>query len=152
MHVDGFPYVDRFGGIPVNNQSASLLTALLVDDEAYFRRFVGKLLASHGIGRVIEARDGQEALEQFTLHQPDFIVLDINMPRMDGIDALRALRAQAGERPIIMLTSIADEMIVEKCVDAGATFFIRKDVPAHQLSAAMQELLADIIGESNPSP
>ena len=133
-------------------QSRASLTALLVDDEAYFRRFVGQLLRSQGIGKVVEARDGQEALEQFALVQPDIIILDINMPRMDGMEALRALRAVAGDRPIIMLTSVADEMIVEKCVDEGATFFIRKDVPAQQLSAAMSELLAEFSrGTKGPS-
>ena len=134
------------------NQTATPLTALLVDDEAYFRRFVGQLLKSQGIASVVEARDGQEALEQFSLVQPDIIILDINMPRMDGMSALRALRELAGERPIIMLTSIADESIVEKCVDEGATFFIRKDVPAQQLSAEMSELLADFKRDTRGAP
>lgn len=127
------------------------LTALLVDDEAYFRRFIGRLLTTQGVGKVVEARDGREALEMFTIAQPDLIVLDINMPRMDGVEALRALRQVAGERPIIMLTSISDEMIVEQCVDAGATFFIRKDVPAHELSAAMHEVLAEFTNGSHLS-
>jgi CheY-like chemotaxis protein len=124
----------------------------MVDDEAYFRRFVGQLLRSQGISKVVEARDGQEALEQFALVQPDIIILDINMPRMDGMSALRALRAVAGDRPIIMLTSISDEMTVEKCVDEGATFFIRKDVPAQQLSAAMSEVLVEFTRGPQESP
>ncbi|MBA3848673.1 MAG: hypothetical protein C0502_01600 [Opitutus sp.] len=121
-------------------------TALLVDDEAYFRRFVGQLLTRYGIGRVVEARDGQEALEVFPAVQPDVVILDINMPRMDGIAALRGLRQQAPGLPIVMLTSIADEMMVERCVDEGATFFIRKDVPAHELSAELSAVLAEVPG------
>lgn len=133
------------------NSTPNALTALLVDDEAYFRRFVGQLLRSEGFSKIVEAKDGHEAIDLWQAVRPDLIVLDINMPRMDGLEALRALRKLAGDRPIIMLTSIADEAIVEQCVDIGATFFIRKDVPAQQLSAAMREVLTDLGDGSSPA-
>jgi CheY-like chemotaxis protein len=121
-------------------------TALLVDDEAYFRRFVGQLLTRCGISKVAEAKDGQEALEIFPIVRPGVVILDINMPRLDGIAALRGLRQLSAGLPIIMLTSIADEMMVERCVDEGATYFIRKDVPAHELSAELSAVLAEVQG------
>jgi DNA-binding NarL/FixJ family response regulator len=117
-------------------------TALLVDDEAYFRRFVGRLLVEHGVARVLEARDGCEAVELYAALRPDLVILDINMPRMDGIEALQALRRIAPEARIIMLTSIADERMVERCVEEGATYFLRKDVPAHELAAELRAVLA----------
>ena len=122
------------------------LTAMLVDDEAYFRRFVGQILQQCGIKTVAEARDGKEALDLFNQFSPDLVVLDINMPCVDGMETLRALRPLAGDRPIIMLTSIADEMIVERCVEEGATFFIRKDVSAQELAEALQEVLREWVG------
>lgn len=128
------------------NPAPKPLTAMLVDDEAYFRRFVGHLLQQCGIKTVAEARDGKEAVEFFQEFQPDLVVLDINMPRVDGMETLRALRPLAGERPIIMLTSVADEMIVERCVEEGATFFIRKDVSAQELADALKEVLRDSVG------
>ena len=127
--------------------------ALLVDDEAYFRRFVGQLLLKkHGFEQVIEARDGKEAMELFPIAKPDVVVLDINMPRLDGIDTLQALRTLSATVPIIMLTSISDEMMVERCVEAGATYFIRKDVPAQNLTQELGDLLTEFTKNSPANP
>ena len=125
------------------------LTALVVDDEQYFRRFVAELLQSQGFARALEARDGQEALEHFGLQRPDFVVLDINMPRTDGLEVLRGIRRQCGVVPIVMLTSVADEMVVERCVDEGATYFIRKDVPANELMEEMRALVRVCVPEAS---
>lgn len=124
------------------------ITALIVDDERYFRRFVGELLRSLGIAETVEAKDGAEALELFPVVKPGLIVLDINMPKTDGLEVLRGVRAQAPDVPVVMLTSIADEMVVERCVDEGATYFIRKDVPAQDLAAELRELVRDFLEES----
>ena len=129
------------------NAAHKAVTALLVDDQAYFRRFVGQLLRGETIGTVIEACDGYEALEQFNLKQPDFVILDINMPRLDGLETLKALRRLSADVPIIMLTSVADEMVVEECVGEGATFFIRKDVPAQELTPELRRVLAEFLGQ-----
>lgn len=125
------------------------LTALVVDDEHYFRRFVAELLQSQGFTRALEARDGQEALERFRLQRPDFVVLDINMPRTDGLEVLRGIRGQCGVVPVVMLTSVADEMVVERCVDEGATYFIRKDVPANELMEEMRALVRVCVPEAS---
>jgi len=129
------------------------ITAMIVDDERYFRRFVGELLHSQGIARAVEARDGNEALQMFPVVKPNLVILDINMPRSDGLEVLRGIRAQAPTVPVVMLTSIADEAVVEKCVDAGATYFIRKDVPAQDLSRELRELLHEFYdGAAAPEP
>lgn len=124
-------------------ESSQPVTALVVDDERYFRRFVGELLQAQGIAKTVEAADGNEALQMFPVVRPHLVILDINMPRSDGLEVLRGIRAQAPAIPVVMLTSIADEAVVEKCVDEGATYFIRKDVPAHELSRELRELLRD---------
>lgn len=126
------------------SSSNPAVSALLVDDEAYFRRFVGQLLFNRGIAQVIEARDGEEALSLFSVTGPTLVILDINMPRLNGIETLHALRKMAPDVPIIMLTSIADETMVERCVDEGATFFIRKDLPAQELMAELDAVLAEL--------
>jgi two-component system chemotaxis response regulator CheY len=124
------------------------ITAMVVDDERYFRRFVGELLHSQGIAQTVEAKDGSEALQLFPVVKPSLVVLDINMPRTDGLEVLRGIRAQAPDVPVVMLTSIADEMVVEKCVDEGATYFIRKDVPAQDLSRELRELVREFLEDS----
>ncbi len=124
------------------NQLSSV-TALLVDDEAYFRKFIGKLLLNEGLATVVEARDGSEALDLFRVVKPELVVLDINMPRKNGMETLQALRVLSTDVPIVMLTSVADEAIVERCVHEGATGFIRKDVTAGELMRELHEMLSE---------
>jgi two-component system chemotaxis response regulator CheB len=128
------------------------LTALLIDDEAYFRKFVGQVLQKNSqIARVVEARDGREGVQQFEQIKPQLVLLDINMPHMDGLQTLAALRKLSATVPIIMLTSVAEEKVVEECVDQGATFFIRKDVPAQELAGALRDALAEFLDLKEPS-
>lgn len=103
--------------------------------------FVGKVLSTAVNCTITTARNGQEAIEQSKAVDPELIVLDINMPRMDGVQALGEIRALKPDIPIVMLTSISEEVVVEKCVKNGASHFIRKDVGAHVLKAELEEML-----------
>lgn len=129
------------------NSTLQGVTALLVDDEAYFRRFVGQVLHSHGVGRLVEACNGSEAVEIGRATRPDIAIMDINMPEVDGLTALIALRQIMPDLPVVMLTSIADEMVVEKCVEEGAAFFIRKDVPADELVQELNRVVDEFLGQ-----
>lgn len=117
------------------------LKILLVDDEEYFRLFVGKVIHLSVDCAIDEAKDGAEAIAYCAVNDPDVIVLDINMPRVDGVQALGKIRALRPTTPIIMLTSISEEAIVEECVTLGASYFIRKDVPAEELKGELREML-----------
>lgn len=119
----------------------SPLNVLLVDDEAYFRLFVGKVLGTSVNCTVVEAQNGQEAITICQTSNPDLILLDINMPRVDGVQALPKIRALRSATPIVMLTSVSEEAVVEECVTLGASYFIRKDVRADQLKTELQEML-----------
>lgn len=121
----------------------SKFTALLVDDELYFRRFISQVIGKSGVSNIVQAADGFEAVTQFEATKPDMVILDINMPNKDGLATLRDLRKLSDEVPIFMLTSTADEYIVEQCVVDGADFFLRKDVPANELSKQLGELIAE---------
>lgn len=98
-------------------------TALLVDDELYFRRFISQAISKLGVTNIVQASDGTEAVTQFEASSPDMVILDIYMPNKDGLETLRDLRKISDEVPIFMLTSTADEYIVEQCVVDGADFF-----------------------------
>lgn len=128
------------------SESTKPLTALLVDDELYFRRFISQVIKKLGIESMVQAADGFEAVNQFRLFKPDFVILDINMPHKDGLETLKDLRKISDEVPIFMLTSTADEYIVEQCVEDGADFFLRKDVPANELN----DQLCEIVRENFP--
>ena len=117
------------------------LKILLVDDENYMRVFVGRVLSVSINCTVTEARDGQEAIALCRTSDPELIVLDINMPRVDGVQALSEIRALKPATPIVMLTSMSEEAVVEECVARGASSFIRKDVRADLLTTELQEML-----------
>lgn len=124
---------------------------MIIDDEAYCRRFIGGVLRQARVATILEARHGQEGLELFGPHAPDLVLLDINMPQLDGLQTLTALRRISATVPIVMLTSVADEKMVEECVSQGATYFIRKDLPAHELVAAVRGVLDEFLHQTDAS-
>lgn len=132
---------------PMNPTSDSMagasegLTVLLVEDETYFQRFIGELLKRRLGAKVVVAKDGVEALQLERTTSPALVLLDINMPRLNGLDTLRALRDANPTVPVVMLTSVSDEHTVEECVQLGACYFVRKDLPAEQLVAELMSVL-----------
>ena len=111
---------------------------LLVDDEPHVRLYVRTVVTSLGFEVIAEAGDGRQALELFEQHAPDLILLDLNMPVMDGVTTLQALRQKSDEVAIVMLTSLASLEVVQECLDLGADYHLRKDLPVSELR---QEIL-----------
>ncbi len=118
-------------------------TILVVDDEPQIRRVMRATLTSHGY-TIIEARDGHEALEKFASERPDLVILDMNMPGIDGLEACREIRASSSV-PIIMLTVRSAEKDKVRALDAGADDYVVKPF-------GIQELLARIRAALRRSP
>jgi two-component system chemotaxis response regulator CheY len=97
---------------------------LVADDAAIIRIMVRKLLERKGF-EVAEAEDGRQAVEKFDEIKPDFVVMDINMPEMDGITALSEIMKKA-DVPVIMLSAMCEIAYVNKAFGAGAVDFICK--------------------------
>jgi two-component system chemotaxis response regulator CheY len=112
---------------------------LLADDESHVRLFIKTVVRSMGCEVVAEAANGREALEQFDRTAPDLVLLDINMPVMDGIAALKALRAKSDKVAIVMLTSLASADVVEQCLAGGANYHLRKDLPMTELKQEIRD-------------
>ena len=112
---------------------------LLADDEAHIRLLVKAIVGSMGCEIVGEAANGKEALELFDQTAPDLVLLDINMPVMDGIAALKALRARSGKVAIVMLTSLASADVVDEVLEAGANYHLRKDLPVNELKQEIRD-------------
>ena len=112
---------------------------LLVDDENHVRMFIRAVMHSMGCEVVAQAANGKEALEEFDRAAPDLVMLDINMPIMDGITALKELRRKSGKVAIVMLTSLASAEVVEQCLEAGANYHLRKDLPVDELKQEIRD-------------
>ncbi len=116
-----------------------MIKVLLADDHALFRRGLRSMLAlEDDILIVGEAADGQEAQELTAELQPDIVLLDINMPRVTGIQAAQELRRAHPNLGIVMLTMFAEDEIVEEALAAGADGYLRKDTPFDDLVATVR--------------
>lgn len=111
-----------------DNQTKSY-TALIADDDANFRFLVKKTLSQSGF-ELIEASDGEEAVELLYDHPVDILLLDISMPKLDGLQTCRKVReAEGGTRlPIVIITGVDDVEAIKNSFDAGATDFIAKPI------------------------
>jgi CheY-like chemotaxis protein len=118
-------------------------TILLVDDEDQLRRVMRDLLEREGYA-VAEARDGVQALDEVDRHAPDVIVLDLNLPGLDGYTVLSQLRSREHTReiPVIVLTAKGDEDNEVRVFELGADDFLTKPFRARALSARLEALLS----------
>ena len=115
-----------------------MIRVLLADDQRVVREGLGTLLGLlDGIELVGTAADGEEAVALAARHDPDVVLMDLRMPRVDGIEAIRRLTAR-GERPrAIALTTYADDASVLGALRAGARGYLTKDAGAEQIRAAV---------------
>jgi DNA-binding response OmpR family regulator len=115
---------------------------LCADDEDDIRRLVAFRLGRAGY-TVLEAHDGEEALEIALRERPDLAVLDVMMPKMDGYELTRRLREEeaTSKMPIILLTARAQDTDVDHGFDVGADDYIRKPFSPQELSRRVQAIL-----------
>jgi len=116
---------------------------LLVDDEDQLRKVMRDLLERQGF-TVVEARDGAEAITVVDQHNPDIVILDLNLPKVDGYAVLAELRSREPTRnlPIIVLTAKADEDNEVRVLELGADDFLTKPFRPRALGARLKSLLA----------
>ncbi len=117
---------------------------LLVDDEAHIRKYIGLILKQLGNPIIVEAADGEEAIAVYQRENPDLVLLDVNMPKMEGIEALKRIKEIDPNAVVIMLTSIANRQTVDEAVEHGAMNYIRKDTPKEEIAKSLQETIDSI--------
>jgi CheY-like chemotaxis protein len=116
--------------------------ALVVDDNKINRHLLSVLLKRNGY-QVIEAKNGLEAIEQYTQHEPFMIFMDLMMPIMDGIESCKRIKALCGETafvPIIFVTAIADDIKLSECIESGGDDFIAKPIDLQILTARIKSV------------
>ena len=111
----------------------STAKVLICDDSMMIRKKMKSLLLNYGITEIYEAANGREAVEKFVEAVPDITFMDIVMPEMTGVEALKIIKASAPTAKIIMATSIGTEGNLSEAIKYGANDFLQKPVEEEQL-------------------
>jgi CheY-like chemotaxis protein len=121
---------------------------LLIDDEPHIRKYLALIARGLGAPVIIEAGDGLDALAKYHQESPQLVLLDVNMPGMDGLEILAAILAQDPKALVVMMTSLVNRQTVEECLKLGATSYIRKDTPKEAILAELSEVIRTNLTES----
>lgn len=119
-------------------------TALIVDDEAHLRAYLKLILKQLGFDRIYEACNGQEGIELYKRWKPGFVLMDVNMPVKEGIEALKEIMEFDDKAVVVMASSVASRQAVEKSLEYGASYCLRKDTRKVDVIEKLNELIEDI--------
>ncbi len=117
---------------------------MIVDDSMVFRNRIARLAADerlHGVNVVAQAADGFQALQQARVHRPDFVTMDLTMPRMDGPTCLAALRDVLPHSRVLVVSALGDRATALKALTRGAHGFLLKPFSDDQLVESLRELM-----------
>lgn len=119
-----------------------MFKAMVVDDHPFIRSSVKMLLSQENFEVIAEAGDGAAAVQLARLHQPDLIVLDIAMPRLDGLEVIRRITSLGLKSRIVVLTSQSAVVYAMRCMKAGATGYICKTDDLGELVKAIKAIMS----------
>ncbi|GBC99744.1 Chemotaxis protein CheY [bacterium HR17] len=114
---------------------------LVADDAAFIRMKLRKVLEELGL-EVVEAANGAEAVRQFQEHRPDLVLLDITMPEMDGLSALKSVMQLDTTARVVMVSALGQESVVMQALQAGAKDFVVKPFQPEQIKQVVQRWLS----------
>ncbi|MBM7659352.1 two-component system chemotaxis response regulator CheY [Bacillus mesophilus] len=115
---------------------------LIVDDAAFMRMMIKDILSKNGYEVVGEAADGQQAVDLYKEHNPDLVTMDITMPEMDGITALKEIKKINPNAKVIMCSAMGQQAMVIDAIQAGAKDFIVKPFQADRVLEAIGKTLS----------
>ena len=114
---------------------------LIVDDASFMRKMMGDILSKNGFEVVGEAGDGMEAVEKYEELKPDLVTMDITMPEMTGIEALKEILEEDPDAKIVMCSAMGQQAMVQEALDAGALEFIVKPFKPDRVLEAISKTL-----------
>jgi DNA-binding NarL/FixJ family response regulator len=118
---------------------SEVIRVMVVDDQGLVREGLTTLLrAAPGVEPVASAADGEEAVALAARHLPDVVLMDLRMPKLDGVEATRRIRAARPETEIVVLTTHADEASILDAMHAGARGYLTKDAGIAEITRAVQ--------------
>ncbi len=124
---------------------------LVVDDLPFMRKLLREVLTEAGYTVVAEASDGRQALAAFAQHQPDLVVLDITMPVMDGITALRRMLALDPRARVVMCSALGEQQMILRAIRLGAKDFVVKPFRPERMVTAVEKALRRGSGSARPA-
>ena len=115
---------------------------LIVDDAAFMRMMIKDILSKNGFEVVGEAADGAQAVRKYKEYSPDLVTMDITMPEMDGITALKEIKKVDPQAKVIMCSAMGQQAMVIDAIQAGAKDFIVKPFQADRVLEAISKALS----------
>lgn len=116
-------------------------SVLIVDDAAFMRMMIKDILTKNGYQVVGEAENGLKAVEKYAELKPDLVIMDITMPEMDGIEAVKNIKKINSAATIIMCSAMGQQAMVIESIQAGAKDFIVKPFQAERVIEAVSKVL-----------
>jgi two-component system chemotaxis response regulator CheY len=114
---------------------------LICDDAAFMRMMIKDILTKNGYNIVGEAENGAKAVEKYAELKPDLVLMDITMPEMDGIEALKKIKASDANASVIMCSAMGQQAMVIESIQSGAKDFIVKPFQADRVLEAVQKVV-----------
>jgi two-component system chemotaxis response regulator CheY len=114
---------------------------MIVDDAAFMRKRIRNILLKHGYEVVAEGENGKEAVDFYQQHSPDLVTMDITMPEMDGIEAVRQIMKIDPNAKILMCSAMGQQPLVVEALEAGAKDFIIKPFQPSKVIEAVEKAL-----------
>ena len=114
---------------------------LICDDAAFMRMMIKDILTKNGYNVIGEAENGAKGVEKYNELKPDLVLMDITMPEMDGIAALKAIKASDAGATVIMCSAMGQQAMVIEAITAGAKDFIVKPFQADRVLEAVKKVL-----------
>ncbi|NNN02793.1 MAG: response regulator transcription factor [Acidimicrobiaceae bacterium] len=119
------------------------MRVLIVDDQRVVREGLATIVGGFPDAEVVGlANSGEQALELAETNSPDVVLMDLRMPRMDGVDATRALKAKHPSLPVVVLTAYADDESIRDALESGATGYLTKDAARDDIRRALEGAVA----------
>jgi len=116
-------------------------TVLLVDDAAFMRMMLKDILVNNGYQIIGEAENGIVAIDKYMELKPDITIMDITMPEMDGLQAVKEIRARDPQAKIVMCSAMGQQAMVIEAIQAGAKDFVVKPFQADRVLEAVSKAL-----------
>ena len=114
---------------------------LICDDAAFMRMMIKDILTKNGYTVAGEAENGAKAVEKYTEHKPDLVLMDITMPEMDGIQALKKIRELDPKASVIMCSAMGQQAMVIESIQSGAKDFIVKPFQTDRVLEAVRKVV-----------